>query len=159
MLNDLPRVRQLVQLGAPLELTEQSNGWSALHCACREGFERVAEALLDGKYEGRGAEVDSMRAGGWTPLMYASNYGREGIVRLLLARGARQELQGALSCTALHVAVLCNKPNVVAILCGAEGAAAALVLRDKDGRTPLALAVHLHFAASEAVLRSYGATA
>ena len=158
MLNDLPRVRQLVQLGAPLELTEQSKGWSALRCACCKGFERVAEALLDGKYEGQGAEVDIMVVG-WTPLMLASYYGREGVVRLLLARGARQELQGMNGYAALHWAVDRNVPGVVAILCGAAGAATALALRDIYGRTPLALAIHYNHAACAAVLRAHGATA
>ena len=156
--NNLPRVLQLVQLGAPLEHTEQSNGWSALHWACREGFKRVAAALLDGKYEGRGAEIDRT-AGGLTPLMWACHRGHEGTMRLLLARGAGQELQGVLGYTALHWAVHCNKPGVVAILCGAAGAAAALALRDSSGRTPLALAIHRHRAACEAVLRTHGATA
>jgi ankyrin repeat protein len=157
--NALPRVRQLVQLGAPPKLTDQSDDWSALHWACREGFERVAEALLDGKYEGQGVEVDIMVVGGWTPLMLASYYGREGAVRLLLAHGARQELQGMNGYAALHVAVHCNKPGVVAILCGDAGAATALALRENSGRTPLALAIHRHRTASEAVLRAHGATA
>jgi hypothetical protein len=154
--NDLPRVRQLVQLGAPLKLTDQSNGWSALLWACREGFERVAEALLNGKYEGRGAEVDLV-ASSLTPLMWACVRGHEGVVRLLLARSARQELQSSNGYTALHWAVDRNTPGVVAALCGAAGAAAALALRDRDGRTPLALAIHSHCAACEAVLRAYGA--
>ena len=152
-------MRQLVQLGAPLELTEQSYGWSALAWACRMGFELVAETLLDGKYEGHGAEIDSMVASGWTPLMHASYNMHEGVVRLLLARGARQELQSASGCTALHWAVDRNTPGVVAALCGAAGAAAALALRDRDGRTPLALAIHSHCAACEAVLRAHGVTA
>jgi ankyrin repeat protein len=158
--NDLPRVLQLVQLGAPLELVDKGHDcYSALHRACREGFERVAEALLDGKYEGRGAEVDSMRAGGWTPLTLAICHGHEGVVRLLLARGARQELRDMRGYTALHWAVSDARPNIVAILCGAAGAAAAFALRDKDGRTPLALAINFHRAACEAVLRAHGATA
>ena len=52
--NNLPRVLQLVQLGAPIELVNAS-GWTALHWACYYGLERAAKALLDGKYEGRGA--------------------------------------------------------------------------------------------------------
>jgi ankyrin repeat protein len=166
--NDLPRVRQLVQLGAPLELADTRHLLSALHWACRVGFERVAEALLDGKYEGHGAGINSvvaggwtplMLAGGWTPLMLASYYGREGVVRLLLARGARQELQSSNGFAVLHWAVSFNEPGVVAILCGAAGAAAALALRDGSGRTPLALAIYLHYAACGAVLRAHGATA
>jgi ankyrin repeat protein len=100
--NDLPRVLQLVQLGAPLDATDRDDTpYSALQWACREGRERVAEALLDGKYEGRGASIDLL-SGDWTPLMLASWYGHEGVVRLLLARGARQELQDSGGMTALH---------------------------------------------------------
>jgi ankyrin repeat protein len=87
--NDLPRVLQLVQLGAPLDATDRSYApYSALHWACCKGHERVAETLLDGEYEGRGANIDLLSAH-WTPLMIASSAGREGVVRLLLARGAR----------------------------------------------------------------------
>ena len=158
--NDLPRVLQLVQLGALLELADEShNCFSALHWACYVGFERVAEALLDGKYEGRGAEIDDRAAGGLTPLMLASSNGYEGVLRLLLARGARQELEGVHGFTALHWAVDCNRPGVVAILCGAAGAATALALRDSEGRTPLALTIYHNYAACEAVLRAHGATA
>ncbi len=49
MLNNLPRVLQLVQLGAPLELNDKTDSSSALHWSCREGHEHVARALLDGK--------------------------------------------------------------------------------------------------------------
>ena len=91
--------------------------------------------------------------------MLASFYGREGVVRLLLARGARQELRDTRGYTALHWAVSDARPNMVAILCGAAGAPATLALRDEDGRTPLALAIHLHRATCEAVLRAHGVTA
>jgi ankyrin repeat protein len=158
--NDLLRVRHLVQLGAPINAVDKGHyRFSALLWACCEGFERVAEALLDGKYEGRGAEVHSLVVRGWTPLIFASRYGHEGIVRLLLARGARQELQGMHGYTALHWAVSFNEPGVVAILCGAAGAAAALAVRDSSGRTPLAHAIYCHRVACEAVLRAHGATA
>ena len=80
-------------------------------------------------------------------------------MRLLLARGARQELQSSNGFTVLHWAVSWNVHGVVAILCGAAGAATALALRDEDGRTPLALAIIFHRAACEAVLRAHGATA
>ena len=51
------RVRQLVQLGAPLDLVDEE-GMSALHWACWQGYAAVAEALLDGKFEGRSAAID-----------------------------------------------------------------------------------------------------
>jgi hypothetical protein len=58
-LNNLPRVLQLVQLGAPLDVFDEDFlGRSALHWASELGHEHVAKALLDGKYERCGAKVD-----------------------------------------------------------------------------------------------------
>jgi ankyrin repeat protein len=91
--------------------------------------------------------------------MSASFKGHEGVVRLLLARGARQELQNSYGWTALHAAVVNDHPGVVALLCAAPAAAAALALRSKTDRTPLAMAVNYGRAACAAVLRAHGALA
>jgi hypothetical protein len=159
-LNNLPRVLQLIQLGAPLDLVDETWGFSALQWACELGHERVAKALLEGKYEGRGAKVDLRTKGGVTSIMYASRYGHESVVRLLLSRGAKQELQDDWGDTALHYAVEGNRPGVIALLCAAPGAAAALALKTSAGfgsRSPLSLAIHRGSAACEAVLRAHGA--
>jgi len=154
--NYLPRVLQLVQLGAPLELVDKTWGYSALLWACDEGHVAIAKALLDGKYEGRGAAIDRY-CGGWTPLSLACWMGHEGVVRLLLARGARQELQ-PINGTALHWAVLGNRPSIITLLSAAPGFAAALA-RKSAGSTPLAIAINCGHAACEAALRAHGATA
>jgi ankyrin repeat protein len=160
LLNNLPRVLQLIQLGAPLDLVDEMYGRSALHWASREGHEHVVKALLDGKYEGRGATID-LRKSGMTALMRASQFGRESVVRLLLSRGAKQELQSNIGYTALHRAVEGNRPGVIALLCAAPSAAAALALKTSaafvGSRTPLALAILYDHAACEAVLRAHGA--
>ena len=159
-LNHLPRVLQLIQLGAPLDLIDESFGWSALHWACELGHEHVAKALLGGKYEGRGATIDVRTKSGQTPIMRASWSGHESVVRLLLSRGAKQELQEVDGYTALHEAVSGDHPAVVALLCAAPGAAAALALKTSaadGGHTPLANAAYLGHAACEAVLRAHGA--
>jgi hypothetical protein len=156
-LNNLPRVLQLVQLGAPLEFKYKNIGWTALHWACDFGREHVTRALLDGKFEGRGVEADARDKWGWTPLMAASQNGHEAVVRLLLARGARQELQDSDGWTALFVAVQYDHAGTVALLCAAPGAAAALLLRDDNGKTPLDFAIESGHAACEAVLRAHGA--
>ena len=81
-------------------------------------------------------------------------------MRLLLSRGAKQELQIANGNTALHFAVNDDRPAVVELLCAAPGAAAALALKasaELGRRTPLALAIHRGHAACEAVLRAHGA--
>jgi hypothetical protein len=159
-LNNLPRVLHFIQLGAPLDLVDETWGWSALYWASRKGLEYVAKALLDGKYEGRGATVDLRTKYGGTALMAASNGGYEAVVRLLLSRGAKQELQDLDGYTALHWAVESDRPGVVALLCAAPGAAAALALKSIAAfgrRTPLAMAIHDGRAACEAVLRAHGA--
>ena len=77
-------------------------------------------------------------------------------MRLLLSRGAKQELQSDDIDTALHMAVYGNSSVVVALLCAAPGAAAALSIRGTN-RTPLAWAIALGRAECEAVLRAHGA--
>jgi len=144
-----------VQLGAPLEL-QDSGDYTALDRACHHGHEAIAKALLDGKYEGRGADADARDADGNTLLMVACDGSHEGIVPLLLARGARPELQSRSGWTALHNAVLAGHPGIVALLCAAPGAAVALAVR-KGGWTPLGFSVHQRQAACEAVLRAHGA--
>ena len=156
VLNNLQRVLQLVQLGAPLDFVDKDHKYSALHWACELGHEAVATALLDGKYEGRGADFNLL-SGDWTPLMLASANGQEGDVRLLLARGAKVELQDKSGWTALHFAADRGQASVLKLLCAAPGAADALALRDREGRTPLAYAVHFDRAACADVLRAHGA--
>ena len=163
LLNNLPRVRQLIQLGAPLGLvdTPQGGGDSALHWASHEGHEQVIETLLDGKFEGKGAAIEQRGPSGVTPLICVSIRGNEGSVRVLLARGARQVLQRSCGSTALHNAARYGHAGVAALLCAAPGAAVALALKTngKDGETPLAIAIKNHHAATEAVLRAHGAKA
>ena len=156
ILNNLPRVLQLIQLGAPLDLGDE-NGFTSLDWACDMGHEHVAKALLDGKYEGRGATVDSLSKNGWSPLMSASYSGREAVVRLLLSRGAKVELRSGSGQSALYTAVTNDHPGVVALLCDAPGAALALARESRNGDTPLATAIILGRAACEAVLRAHGA--
>ena len=157
LLDNLPRVRTLIQLGAPLDLVDGVRRRSALHWASYLGLEHVAKALLDGKYKGRGASVDLCDEGGFTPLMNVC--GHEGVARLLLSHGAKQELRDTYGYTALHYAVLGCEHGVVALLCAAPGAAAALALKSRGmyGRTPLALAISLERVACIAVLREHGA--
>jgi len=159
ILNNLPRVLQLVQLGAPLDLVDKSwRGLSALGWASELGHEHVAKALLDGKFAGGGATVGLFSRSGSAPLMNASFRGHEAVVRLLLARGAELRRQNVRGFTALHAAVSGNRPGVVELLCAVPGAAAALALTNMHGRTPLKVAVLFGRTACEAVLRAHGAT-
>ena len=158
ILNNLPRVLQLIQLGAPLDLGEETNGSSALDWACCMGHVHVAEALLDGKYEGRGATVDKCQAQGYTPLSFACSWDWEVVVRLLLSRGAKVGLQDDSGETAFHWAARNGNVGIATMLCSAPGAAAALALKDNiRGETPLALALSLGEINCAAILRLHGA--
>ena len=129
---------------------------TALHQAARRGRAGTLELLCAAP----GVLVDARDNYGQTPLILASeNSGdSEYNVRMLLALGARQELQDSLGMTALHHAARQGHAGVVEQLCAAPGAAAALALRDEDGCTPLARAVRGGFAAIAAVLRAHGAS-
>jgi len=116
---------------APLKVVDAYIGRTALHWACIFGRERIAKALLDGKYKGRGAEIDTLNVSGTTPLMFASLVGNEAVVRLLLARGAKVTTRNKNGNTALSLATQNGH------------AACTAVLRD---------------AACTAVLRAHGAT-
>ena len=100
LLNNLPRVLQLIQLGAPLD-TCCSSELTALHRASGRGHAHVAKALLDGKFEGRGAAINALTKLGMSPLAVAVSFGRTDVVRLLLARGAIVDA-GALTQTPRH---------------------------------------------------------
>ena len=151
--DNLPRVLQLIHLGAPLDLVDQTLRWSALHWASHLGHEHVVAALLEGKY--KGAEVDQV-CGGSTALELATfDDGHVGVVRVLLARGAKQVLSGV-TFTAMYWAVYYNYIEVVKLLLAAPGASDALKTKT-DGRTPLKHAIKDGRADIVALLRAAGA--
>ena len=146
-------VRALLARGARQDL-RRDNGSSALHQAAHSGEASVIELLCAAP----GAEVDAQDSNGYTPLMIASLDDHSDAVRALLARGARQDLQDCIGWTALHSAARRGHAGVAELLCAGPGAAAALALRDRDGCTPLALAVKSGNAPTEAVLCAHGAS-
>ena len=151
--NNLPRVLQLIQLGAPLDLVDQSD-WprSALLWASELGHEHVVAALLEGKY--KGADVDQV-CGGWTALERASLWGHVGVVRVLLVRGAKQVLPGQ-TYTPMYWAVSRNRIEIVKLLLAAPDASDALNTKS-NGDTPLKRAIDRGHVELEALLRAAGA--
>ena len=152
ILNNLPRVLQLIQLGAPLDIVDQTYERPALVWASYMGHEHVVAALLEGKY--KGADVEQV-CNGWTPLETASFWGHVGVVRTLLVRGAKQVRPGRTD-TAMFWAAYNNHIGVVELLLAAPGASDALKTK-YIGRTPLKVAVDHGLAEIEALLRAAGA--
>ncbi len=112
---DEQRVRELVAAGAPLDLVDY-NGRSALRWASRCCHARVVKQLLDGKYEGKGADTNQQDIDGWTPLIKACTEGHEAVVRLLLERGANASLRDRYGRTALYWSRLREHAAIVALL-------------------------------------------
>ena len=143
---------QLIQLGATLDVIDPSWRLSALLWASNLGHEHVVAALLEGKY--KGADVDQV-CSGVTALEMASAFGRVGVVRVLLARGAKQVRPGKTD-TAMHLAAYHNHIEVVKLLLAAPGASDALKTKH-GGCTPLKLAIDRGYAELVALLRAAGA--
>jgi ankyrin repeat protein len=102
-----------------------------LHVACRgQGYLYFAKMLLS-----EGANANSVRRGGWTPLMDASSEpGKGGIVRLLLMHGALPDIRKLDGQTALHLAAFTNDFATARALVEAR---ANLNVADNRGRTPV----------------------
>ena len=108
-------VRELVAAGAPLDLVS-TFGASALRLASVRGHVRIAKLLLDGKYEGKGADINLQCDFGWTPLTIACRKGNEAVVRQLLERGANTLLRNKDGRTALFTARANEHAAIVALL-------------------------------------------
>jgi len=81
-LADIPRVRELVAGGAPVD-TADRRGYTPLMWAAAAGSVELTTYLIE-----RGARVDSRAGDGATALYLAAANGATEVVKLLLARGA-----------------------------------------------------------------------
>jgi ankyrin repeat protein len=110
-----------------------SNGWTALMIAAVKGHARAAQVLLE-----QGALANRPDVYGWTPLMRAVREKRAELVRLLADHPpTRINLRGENGLTALHLAVLSGREELVRILLGAG---ADPRQKDDAGRTSRDLA-------------------
>lgn len=162
MLNNLPRVIQLIQMDAPLDLSSEY-GNTALHEAIYRGFMHIAVALLDGKYKGQGSSIEKRSIFGYSPLCAACDAQQVDMVRMLLARGARQDVPDFKDSTGLHLATYCNNIEIVSLLVKAPGFDKVLEIRTADYQyggtfmTPLEMAIFYERPEIEAILRANGA--
>jgi ankyrin repeat protein len=120
---------------------------SALHVASRFGNDAaVAELIRQRANVNRKQSANAPKRKLWTPLILASHFGHENVVRRLLKAGANTEIINADNQVALDVAVAADHLDVVAALI--EGGAD--LLRKVNGRSIL------HFAKSDAMRELLG---
>lgn len=105
-------VRALLDKGAKVN----QPGWTALHYAAASGDAAIAQLLVE-----RGAKLDALSprpSGAVTPLMMAAREGQDGIVRLLLGKGANPALKNTEGFTAAQLAKQAGHDKVAGLLSG-----------------------------------------
>lgn len=137
LVGDLKAVRSLIAAGARVNdrvedgFSEDASvlqGDTALHLAAAGGFTPVVEALLDA-----GADVNAANGIGQTGLHNAVWEGQRDVVKLLLKRGARTDIQ-SVDGTPLFCAAVNGDAEAAALLLAAGAEPDA---RNSDGDTPL----------------------
>ncbi|QJT94912.1 ankyrin repeat domain-containing protein [Wolbachia endosymbiont of Diaphorina citri] len=131
--DDLNRVKALVSQGASLEAKDNSDN-TPLHNACNNGYVKVVEYLVE-----EGASLKAKNKDGEAPLHVAVQHdGTLEVIEFILSR----DLSGINDVTnegrtPLHLAIKGNKPDTIELLLR-KGA--SIVVKDKNGKTPLDLA-------------------
>jgi ankyrin repeat protein len=154
--DDPALIELLLDRGTAVD-ADYEDGNTPLHRVAGSGSVRVARVLLDHKANVRAARRDT----GAEPLHDAAAYGSPKMIAFLLDRGAdinaRQKSDGR---TPLHRAVEEDVDNarprdaVIALLLARK---ADFAIKDKNGLTPLALAVKKQRTEIIQLLRKHGA--
>ncbi|MDR0633022.1 MAG: ankyrin repeat domain-containing protein [Holosporales bacterium] len=104
-----------------------------LHWCALMDMAELAEILLARE----GVAKDVPDSNGNTPLNVAAQYGSLDVVRALMKSGTRVDIQNTRGLPPLHNAVYHGQLNVIDLLLNGRG----IETRDRDGRTPLMIAV------------------
>jgi ankyrin repeat protein len=127
-------IRYLLERGASVS-AQDSSGSTPLHEAVRYGRAEIVSLLLE-----KGANPNALDSLGKTPLLLIIPRGiQEEIYSMLLEKGANPAAKDTYGDTSLHIAIMNNVD--VSIFSRLAGARIDINERNKQGVTPLALAV------------------
>ncbi|OQE40019.1 hypothetical protein PENCOP_c006G01631 [Penicillium coprophilum] len=131
-----------------------SAGPTVLHQAVQTGNSKVVSLLLQ-----HNADCNSKDNSGLTPLLCAVIGGYEEILELLLSHGAGLGHVDNAHWSALHWAVFHNRHRILERLLNCCGGDTSLLnIRNKDGQTPLSVAVGAGSEVAVKLLLEFGAT-
>ncbi|KAI1811849.1 ankyrin repeat-containing domain protein [Poronia punctata] len=129
-------------------------GLMVLHRAVRTGNSKVVRLLLE-----HNADCNSKDSEGLTPLLCAVVGGHEEVLDLLLSHGADIRQLDNSHRSALHWAVLNYHHSILKrLLCCCDGDASLINWLNKDGETPLSVAVGAGSEVAVKLLLEFGAT-
>jgi serine/threonine-protein phosphatase 6 regulatory ankyrin repeat subunit B len=109
--NNVEKVLKFINNGIDVNVTDDKNGWSALHYASAEGHDKVVKILLE-----NGADVDIKNFKGQTPLHIAAQRGNVNIVKILLSYGADPEAKDNYSKRPIDYSLDNNRKSLVILL-------------------------------------------
>lgn len=94
-------VELLLKLGAKVDCLDE-NEWNILHCCCVQGWFKLVEILLRGRF---GMDINSKTISGESPLSFAFLCSRKKMVKLLIKSGADYKCTNSTGWTILHCSV------------------------------------------------------
>ena len=119
------QVNEALEAGANIN-AKDSDGWTALMRASRNGYKAIVKTLLD-----KGADVNAKDKEGGTALMWATFKNRTAIVKILIDKGADVNARDNRGSTALMMAAINGHTDIVALLEAARAAIARLFIAVK----------------------------
>uniref|UniRef100_A0A0G4FAP3 Uncharacterized protein n=1 Tax=Chromera velia CCMP2878 TaxID=1169474 RepID=A0A0G4FAP3_9ALVE len=108
LVGDCPKVKQLLEAKAKVDLQDKQDGNTALMCASEQGHTDVVQLLLHAKAS---TDLQSKRFGD-TALMKAAAKGHADVVRVLLDAGASANIKQVFGMNALMAAATAERQHV-----------------------------------------------
>ncbi|CAJ0602433.1 unnamed protein product [Cylicocyclus nassatus] len=140
-------INLLVKYGADVDITDTSE-LTPLHHAAQKNNEMGARALIKNN-----AKINKIDRNGVSPLMLACIHGSAALVHLLLSAGADCTSMDNRGNTVYHAAAFSGKNDILQLLFRfGEDLQGMLYRANKDGKTPLLLAVDRNHSSTVAII-------
>ncbi|XP_042907067.2 uncharacterized protein [Parasteatoda tepidariorum] len=132
---DKDLIALILQNGGSVTTETKQNCETPIHYCCKAGNEDVLKEIIAGLPASKiQIACNKQSATGWSPLLYACDYGNSHVVQLLLQNGARVDVFDVEGRAGLHLGAEHGHADVIEILLNHK---AFVNVRTKRGMTPL----------------------